>query len=109
MSLRDEISPLHPALAGHFPGNPIVPGVVILYRVCRAVTETHGGTVTSVPVVKFHAPLKPAQPFDIGLEPARNGRISFRVVRGETLIAAGAVVVGAARNPEPQINTDKHR
>ena len=96
MRLRDEISPLHPALAGHFPGNPIVPGVVILRRVCRAITEAHGGVVTSVPVVKFHAPLKPAEPFDIGLEPARSGRIGFRVLRGETLIAAGTVLVSSS-------------
>ncbi len=94
--LRDEISPLHPALPGHFPGNPIVPGVVILRRVCRAVTEAHGGAVTAVPVVKFHAPLKPAEPFDIALAPGRDGSVSFRVVRGDTLIAAGTVRMGAA-------------
>lgn len=94
--LRDEISPLHPALAGHFPGNPIVPGVVILRRVCRAVAEAHGAAVAAVPVVKFHAPLRPAEPFDIGFEAAGGGSVNFRVVRGETLIAAGTVRVGAA-------------
>jgi acyl-coenzyme A synthetase/AMP-(fatty) acid ligase len=36
------ISALHPALAGHFPGNPVVPGVVILERVCRALTRKGG-------------------------------------------------------------------
>lgn len=107
MSRRDEISPLHPALAGHFPDNPVVPGVVILRRVCRAVTEAHGGAVTAVPVVKFHAPLKPAEPFEIGLEPARGGRVSFRVVRGETLIAAGTVLVGAAAGEPQQSQTKK--
>ncbi len=94
--LHDEVSPLHPALAGHFPGNPIVPGVVILRRVCRAVAEAHGAAVSAVPVVKFHAPLRPAEPFDIGLEPAGEGSVSFRVVRGETLIAAGTVRFTAA-------------
>jgi len=96
MRSRDEISPLHPALAGHFPGNPIVPGVVILRRVCRAVTAAHGGAVTAVPVVKFHAPLRPAEPFDIDLEQAGGERYRFRVVRGETLIAGGTVHIGAA-------------
>jgi 3-hydroxyacyl-[acyl-carrier-protein] dehydratase len=98
--MRDEIGPQHPALAGHFPGNPIVPGVVILRRVCRVVTEVHGSAVTAVPVVKFHAPLKPAEPFDIALAPAREGSVGFRVTRGETLIAAGTIRVGAAASSE---------
>ena len=93
---RDEISALHPALAGHFPGNPIVPGVVILRRVCRAVTDAHGGAITAVPVVKFHAPLRPAEPFDVAFEAADGGSVKFRVERGDTLIAAGTVHVGAA-------------
>ena len=92
----DEISGAHPALAGHFPGNPIVPGVVILGRVCRAVAEAHGAAVAAVPLVKFHAPLRPAEPFDIGLEPAGEGAVGFRVVRGETLIATGTVRIRAA-------------
>src|SRR5262249_33509111 len=95
--LRDKIDALHPALAGHFPGNPIVPGVVILQRVCRAVTRAHGGAVTAVPAVKFHAPLRPEEAVDIGLEQARERSVNFRVMRGTTLIAAGTVHVGIAR------------
>jgi 3-hydroxyacyl-[acyl-carrier-protein] dehydratase len=96
LHVLDEISGAHPALAGHFPGNPIVPGVVILSRVCRAVAEAYGAAVAAVPLVKFHAPLRPAEPFDIGLEPAGEGAVGFRVVRGETLIAAGTVRIRAA-------------
>jgi len=96
LHVKDEVSRAHPALAGHFPGNPIVPGVVILGRVCRAVAEAHGAGVAAVPVVKFHAPLRPAEPFDIGFEPAGGGGVSFRVVRGETLIATGTVRIHAA-------------
>jgi 3-hydroxyacyl-[acyl-carrier-protein] dehydratase len=94
--LRDEIEPLHPALAGHFPGDPIVPGVVILNRVCRAAAGARGAVVTAVPVVKFHAPLRPAEPFDIGLDMGSGTSVTFRVVRGETLIASGTVRTGPA-------------
>jgi 3-hydroxyacyl-[acyl-carrier-protein] dehydratase len=93
--VRDEVSPLHPALAGHFPGNPIVPGVVILSKVCRAVTAALGAAVTAVPAVKFHAPLRPAEAFDIEVEPADAESAGFRVMRAEMLIAAGTLRFGA--------------
>lgn len=96
LHVADEISGAHPALAGHFPGNPVVPGVVILGRVCRAVAAAHGAAVAAVPLVKFHAPLRPAEPFDIGFEAAGGESVSFRVVRGATLIAAGTVRIHAA-------------
>ena len=31
----------HPSLPGHFPGRPIVPGVVMLERVLEAIELTH--------------------------------------------------------------------
>ena len=47
----------HPALAGHFPGNPIVPGSMILEQVAAA----RGADCSGFPQVKFHQPLRPAQ------------------------------------------------
>jgi 3-hydroxymyristoyl/3-hydroxydecanoyl-(acyl carrier protein) dehydratase len=35
----------HPALPGHFPGNPVVPGVVLLDRVLDAVRREAGQDV----------------------------------------------------------------
>jgi 3-hydroxyacyl-[acyl-carrier-protein] dehydratase len=65
---RRTISADHPSLPGHFPGTPIVPGVVILDEILAALTEWRGGSrVTSIRAVKFLAPLKPQQPFTICL------------------------------------------
>ncbi|RBC43168.1 hypothetical protein BRN41_12545, partial [Xanthomonas oryzae pv. oryzae] len=32
----------HPCLPGHFPGRPVVPGVVVLDHVLQAVEALHG-------------------------------------------------------------------
>src|SRR3546814_6702994 len=52
----------HPALPGHFPGRPIVPGVVILDRVLDAIEAAHGPLgALRLPQVKFLRPLLPGQ------------------------------------------------
>jgi len=48
----------HPALPGHFPGHPIVPGVVLLELV-EALLADNGYGVRGCPQVKFLAPVAP--------------------------------------------------
>ena len=77
----------HPSLPGHFPGNPIVPGVVLLDRVAAAV-EKSGARIAKIGVVKFMTPLKPGE--DATLAIVRDGtRISFRIDRDGTPILRG--------------------
>jgi len=90
------IGPDHPALAGHFPGRPIVPGVVILDEVLSAITARNPGFTARVwPIVKFHAPLLPGEWATIEWQSADNhtdsGTIVFRVRRGIDAIASGQV------------------
>ena len=62
----------HPSLAGHFPGAPIVPGVVILDEVAAALAEWRKDChLTGIRAVKFVLPLKPEQPFTICLTAAK--------------------------------------
>ncbi|MDH3287961.1 MAG: hypothetical protein OEP48_09610 [Betaproteobacteria bacterium] len=96
MRVRDFVDPAHPALAGHFPGNPIVPGVLLLGRVLRAVGATLGAAVNAIPTARFHAVLRPGEAFDIELERGAGATVKFRVLRAETLIAAGALGLSAA-------------
>jgi 3-hydroxyacyl-[acyl-carrier-protein] dehydratase len=96
-SACDEISPQHPAIPGHFPGNPIVPGVLLLVRVLDAVTRAFGSGVGAVTAAKFHAPLRPGEHFKIELERVDERVIKFRVLRGETLIAGGTLRLNSSK------------
>ncbi len=83
----------HPALPGHFPGQPVVPGVVILEAVQTAIEHEAGAlAATRWPQVKFLQPLLPGEDARIELEPAESGRWRFRVLRDAAVIATGEVV-----------------
>jgi len=75
----------HPCLRGHFPGRPVVPGVVVLDRVLAAAEGLLGEVPAGLrlPQVKFVRPLLPDEPARLRLEPARGAdgglRVKFRV------------------------------
>ena len=82
----------HPSLPGHFPGRPIVPGVVVLERVLEAIEAAHGSLQAPLrlPQVKFAQPLLPGEQADIVLA-GDAPRWRFRVLRGDVLLASGEV------------------
>lgn len=92
------IAPTHPCLAGHFPGRPIVPGVVILDRVLDAIEARHGALgAVHLPQVKFAQPLLPGEQASIELEAgahhdAAAPRWRFRVLRDGVVLASGEAV-----------------
>jgi 3-hydroxyacyl-[acyl-carrier-protein] dehydratase len=90
----------HPSLPGHFPGTPLVPGVVILDEVVAALNEwRQDSQLRGIENVKFLAPLVPDQPFTISLSATSKnvGEISFCCRAEKRVIAEGrlAVVSGA--------------
>jgi 3-hydroxyacyl-[acyl-carrier-protein] dehydratase len=92
------VPPDHPALPGHFPGRPIVPGVVVLDRVLDAIERDHGALgALRLPQVKFVQTLLPGEVADLTVEsidtlPGEGGRWRFRVSRAGAPIASGEVV-----------------
>ena len=89
----------HPSLPGHFPGRPVVPGVVVLDRVVAALERAHGPLPPlRLPQVKFLQPLLPGEAARIEFEPVATAdggrRWRFRVLRGGATIAAGDIVAG---------------
>lgn len=96
----------HPALPGHFPGHPLVPGVILLEQVAIALRAWRGERLARVVEAKFVAPLLPAEPAIVRLTPASVGRVSstdaattgaaavrvrFEIFREQTLLARGTV------------------
>ena len=84
------IAAAHPALPGHFPGQPIVPGVVLLDYVAAALRRWRSVDIASLPQVKILASLLPEQIATIELEPSAT-RVRFRVRRAEVLLASGEI------------------
>jgi 3-hydroxyacyl-[acyl-carrier-protein] dehydratase len=85
----------HPSLAGHFPGNPIVPGVVLLEEVVDALAEWGGNCrLQGIPSVKFVAPLQPDQVFTIHLSTHTGQRVKFRCTLPDgQLLAQGQLAI----------------
>jgi 3-hydroxyacyl-[acyl-carrier-protein] dehydratase len=88
------ISADHPCLPGHFPGRPIVPGVVVLDHVLAAIEAQHGALgALRIPQAKFLQSLLPEQAarIELSLSDAVDAppRWRFRVLRDETPIAGG--------------------
>ncbi len=84
----------HPCLAGHFPDQPIVPGVLLLEHVQSAAECWLGHEFTSTrwAQIKFMRPLLPEQEARVDLEQIGDGpRIRFwiRATCDDALIAAG--------------------
>lgn len=83
----------HPALPGHFPGHPIVPGVLVLDEVIETLKHRYGDglVVMGLPAVKLSSPLKPEEPLRITIELEDTGTAVFTCRVGNRLIASGTI------------------
>lgn len=83
----------HPALPGHFPGHPVVPGVVLLDHAIHAL-----GTALNRPLhawrlgsAKFLSPVAPGEPLDLAYDAAAGGAIRFTLRAGARDVASGVL------------------
>lgn len=86
---RVQIDATHPAFAGHFPGDPLLPAAVLLRSIGQAL-ERQGRRLTAVERIKFLRPVRPGETIDVTLTPVSelSGHVEITVdatpvVRGE--------------------------
>lgn len=92
-----EVPAQHPAFAGHFPGRPVLPAVVLLDMVVDAARDALGPSlaVSGLPRAKFTAPLAPGDRGTIRLRISA-GAVEFEVSRGPERVAQGRLELAGA-------------
>ncbi len=86
----------HSAFAGHFPGTPILPGVMLLDAVLHTIAVATGIALDlcEISSVKFLSPASPGDELMIQHVLTASGTIRFDVVAGVRKIASGSIVPG---------------
>jgi 3-hydroxymyristoyl/3-hydroxydecanoyl-(acyl carrier protein) dehydratase len=94
-SLSLSIAADHPAYAGHFPGRPILPGVVLLDAALHALAALHGLAAASgqIKAAKFLSPVSPGEALRLDYAATAAGAFRFEVVAAampnERVVASG--------------------
>jgi len=87
------IDAAHPALSGHFPGRPTVPGVLLLDEVLsaleRMLPSAAGPIRWRIGAVKFHRAVAGGT-LELSYSSVR-GELSFELHSGQALVASGTL------------------
>jgi len=88
----------HPAFAGHFPGRPIVPGVVLLDHAQHAIESATGWRLGGVAVAKFLSPVGPGEALTVAYEAGEAG-VRFQIAAADRQVANGRFALAQAPAP----------
>jgi 3-hydroxymyristoyl/3-hydroxydecanoyl-(acyl carrier protein) dehydratase len=88
----------HPAFAGHFPGTPIVPGVVLLDEALHVIATALDVALDhcTLTAVKFTSIVRPGQPLALRFESLPSGRVHFELESAGQVAATGSLSLAAA-------------
>jgi 3-hydroxymyristoyl/3-hydroxydecanoyl-(acyl carrier protein) dehydratase len=101
-----EISPQHPAFAGHFPGSPIVPGALLLDEAVRVLSDAAdaGAMHCEIAATKFLSVVRPGEALTVEHERCDDGWIRFVIRTPDRTVASGRLTwVTDARDADREI------
>lgn len=83
----------HPSAVGHFPGNPIVPGALLLSEVIHAWETIISDPIgqTSVKVAKFLSPTRPGDTVAIQFESVTTSQVKFICSVADIQVLSGSL------------------
>jgi 3-hydroxymyristoyl/3-hydroxydecanoyl-(acyl carrier protein) dehydratase len=91
----------HPAAEGHFPGNPVIPGAVLLAETLSAVAAGLGADLAGARLrsAKFLAPARPGDRLVIEYARAAGGAVRFSCAVAGRTVLRGEVACDARSTP----------
>jgi 3-hydroxymyristoyl/3-hydroxydecanoyl-(acyl carrier protein) dehydratase len=102
-SITLQVSGNHPAFRGHFPGRPIVPGVLLLEWAVDAITAAQQRSLLpgKLTVAKFLSPVSPGEQLQLSYR-CENSAFHFEIHCDQRKIAS-ATFVADDSVPSPEI------
>jgi hypothetical protein len=104
VQITHEVPEDHPVFAGHFPGQPLVPGALLVSEVMEAVQGVPAmaarlGPHPTLAAVKFLSPVRPGATIEIDLQPETGAArgVRFEVRCGDVVAASGRWTPSEAR------------
>ena len=87
----------HPAFEGHFPGHPILPGVLLLAEAMAAIEAATSTTARdwTVENAKFVGVVEPGARLAITHAVQASGNVRFAIREGERVVASGMLARAA--------------
>jgi 3-hydroxyacyl-[acyl-carrier-protein] dehydratase len=87
-----DFAPDHPTAAGHFPGNPIIPGALLLAQVVQRIGDAAGPLEPcNIKSAKFFHPVRPGDIVQIEYSVVPQQEIRFHCVVAGTKVLSGVM------------------
>jgi 3-hydroxymyristoyl/3-hydroxydecanoyl-(acyl carrier protein) dehydratase len=94
----------HPSLPGHFPGHPVVPGVLLLEEAIACILAVSPGqALAGVTSAKFLRAVAPDQAIEVAWESSGGDHVSFICAAdGQAVLRGTALLTASQAKPPPR-------